>query len=239
MRENTILIVDNRPVGDTNDRIARITEIVARYPTNPRTEVLHHKELRMSDVLDARAVILSGSAFNISELEKEASRIHRESHGGRDFETEMRVVLETPRPVLAICFGHALAALAFGGVVNRNDMSSEWNTAMSITVRPGDGVLKGEYTVDVNHKDHVSPDDRQLRNHFEIWAISTDAEQENLQYVQCMRHRKLPLYCVQFHPETHKSKPLDYKEGGEATFENARRDGERIIHSFLEPALAE
>lgn len=230
---STVLIIDNMPVGEGKGRLERIKEIVTTSPARPHVEVIHFKDLKGSELPEIDTIIVNGSYFNASEFEKPGTKTHSETNAGRDFETEMRIIREARTPILAICFGHTLVAKAFGGRVMRNERSSERDRTIRISVQPGDELLRGDYVVDVNHRDYVPPDDERIEERFHIYSTSEDERDERFRYVQYMRHKNLPIYSVQFHPETHESMPDGYGETG-GTFSHAKEEGERTMHRFLE-----
>lgn len=232
-----MLVINNRPVGSRADRVSRIVEIAEKFPATPTVEVVHFRDLGDDLPSDTRAVILSGSSYNSSEFEREGTRTHSETRGGKDFHSEMGTIRKASAPILATCFGHTLVAKAFGGEVRRNVHSSEWNRAIRISVDRGDEFLAGEYVVDVNHRDYVPPNDERIAEHFHIQSVSTDKEDARFRYIQYMRHKRLPIFSVQFHPETHERMPDGYTEHEDETFAEAKREGERIIHRFLELCL--
>jgi len=100
--------------------------------------------------------------------------------------------LEADFPVLGICLGHQVMALHFGGEV------SEGKTAeyakVDLTVIEEDDLFRGlprRISVWESHKDEVvrPPED------FIVLAASDICK------VEAMKHRKKPIYGVQFHPE--------------------------------------
>jgi len=227
-----VLIVDNRPKGDESDRIMRIREVVEAFD-GARAKVVHFNDLEETET--AEAIVLSGSAYNVSHFDESGERTWRETHAGGDFQPEIEIIARPPCPILAISFGHTLVAKTYGGHVLRNEHSSEWRRAIGISVEE-DELLQGDYVVDVMHRDYVPPDDR-IQEHFHVRSISADTA-DNRRYVQYMRHRSLPIYSVQFHPEAHVVSPDNYMVARDV-FSQAKHDGERIIRAFLELALSD
>lgn len=227
-----VLVVDNRPTDDESDRIMRIREVVEAFDST-RAKIVHFKDLEEKET--AKAMVLSGSAYNVSHFGESGTRTHLETHAGGDFQPEIEIIARPPCPILAICFGHTLVAKTYAGHVLRNEHTSEWRRAIGISVEE-DELLQGDYVVDVMHRDYVPPDDR-IQEHFHVRSISTDTA-DNRRYVQYMRHRSLPIYSVQFHPEAHVVRPDNYRVGHDV-FAQAKHDGERIIRAFLELAFSE
>ena len=101
-------------------------------------------------------------------------------------------VLTSGLPVLGICYGHQLIAHLMGGEVVRASRGEYGKTLMRVCV--ADDLFYGLSEVQVvwmSHRDVVSSPPRD----FEALA-STE-----LSPVAAMRHRSLPVYGVQFHPE--------------------------------------
>ncbi len=108
-----------------------------------------------------------------------------------------RWVFELGVPVLGICYGHQLIAHLFGGKVESGH-SEYGRTLVRIVKR--DALFddwEDEETVWMSHSDAVV----ELPRDFEVLAVS-----EN-NVIAAFRHRELPIYGVQFHPEVvHTSK---------------------------------
>ena len=94
-------------------------------------------------------------------------------------------------PVLGICYGHQLIAYLFGGKVE-SGYREYGRTKIRIVKR--DSLFddwEDEETVWMSHSDAVV----ELPREFEILAVS-----EN-NVIAAFKHRELPIYGVQFHPE--------------------------------------
>ncbi|HHW05557.1 MAG TPA: GMP synthase subunit A [Methanothermobacter sp.] len=97
-------------------------------------------------------------------------------------------------PILGICLGHQLMALAFNGKVASAE--AEEYAQIEIEILDEDDIFKGlgaHMSVWASHKDEV----KILPRNFKILARSNICE------IEAMKHVKRPLYGVQFHPEVH------------------------------------
>jgi GMP synthase (glutamine-hydrolysing) len=111
-------------------------------------------------------------------------------------------------PVLGICYGLQYAAKALGGDV-RGGEAREFGHASLLVDHPGELLhgLGGSTNVWMSHGDKVARLDPQEWDRL--------AHTANCEYA-AVRHRKLPFYGVQFHPEVHHT-----------------ADGRQVLHNFL------
>jgi len=102
-------------------------------------------------------------------------------------------------PVLGVCLGHQSLGEAFGGRTIRARRTMHGKTG---PIRhTGEGLFAGlPETFDVARYHSLVTDDAVLPSVLEPVAWSTDAADEG--EIQAMRHRTLPLWGVQFHPES-------------------------------------
>jgi GMP synthase (glutamine-hydrolysing) len=104
-------------------------------------------------------------------------------------------------PILGICLGHQLMALAYGGETRTGRYGGFAH--VDIEVLEEDDILKGmapATKVWASHQDEVS----KLPPDFILLARSNICE------IEAMRHKSKPLYGVQWHPEvSHTEKGVD------------------------------
>ena len=114
------------------------------------------------------------------------------SNGPGDPETLGSIISEiqmiiSHKPVAGICLGHQLIALAMGGKTEKLKFGHRGCN------HPVKDLIKDKvYITSQNHGYHVS----ELPNMFEVTHVSMHD-----QSVEGMRHKNLPVYSVQFHPE--------------------------------------
>ena len=116
-------------------------------------------------------------------------------------------------PLLGVCLGHQAIGEAFGGKVVRADRLMHGKTTMA--VHSGHPIFEGiPSPVEVMryHSLVVSP--QQLPAELEIVAWSADRPRG--QEIMALAHRTLPVYGVQFHPES-----------------VATLEGKRLLSNFL------
>ncbi|MGL5440250.1 MAG: glutamine-hydrolyzing carbamoyl-phosphate synthase small subunit [Filifactoraceae bacterium] len=91
------------------------------------------------------------------------------------------------KPILGICLGHQLICLAFGGETAKLRFGHRGCN------HPVKNLLEGKvHITSQNHGYYVS----KLPSNFEITHLSM-----NDNTIEGMRHKELPIFCVQFHPE--------------------------------------
>jgi anthranilate synthase component II len=116
-------------------------------------------------------------------------------------------------PVLGVCLGHQALGEAFGAAVVRADRLMHGKTGE--VAHPGDGLfrdLPSPMTVMRYHSLIVSA--AGLPAELEVIAWSADRPRGD--EIMALRHRTLPLFGVQFHPES-----------------IATRDGQLVLRNFL------
>jgi anthranilate synthase component II len=102
-------------------------------------------------------------------------------------------------PLLGVCLGHQAIGEAFGGKVVRADRLMHGKTTMAVhTGHPLFEGIPSPVEVMRYHSLVVSPE--QLPAELEIVAWSSDRPRG--QEIMALVHRTLPIYGVQFHPES-------------------------------------
>jgi len=97
-------------------------------------------------------------------------------------------------PLLGICFGHQIIANAFSATIK--DSGKELKDTITVEIIKRDKIfhnLPKYITVSESHREYVDP--KSIQNNFELLATSKHTE------VEAIRHKKLPIFGVQFHIE--------------------------------------
>jgi anthranilate synthase/aminodeoxychorismate synthase-like glutamine amidotransferase len=116
-------------------------------------------------------------------------------------------------PVLGVCLGHQAIGEAFGGRVVRADRLMHGKTTLiAHTAHPLFKGIPSPVQVMRYHSLVVSPES--LPRELEITAWSSDREPGT--EIMALCHRRLPIYGVQFHPES-----------------VATEEGKRLLANFL------
>ena len=127
------------------------------------------------------AIVLSGSPELLSVKETSAK-----------FNEEILLLKEIEKPVLGICFGHQLLAIAFGGnVVPLNKLIKGFYKVKVLVKDPLFKDLPGEVEVAEAHREAVDP----LPKGFINLATSPECK------VEAMKHQLKKIYGIQFHAE--------------------------------------
>jgi len=208
LEPSRVLIVDTELPGKTNGDPARIDRALHSAGAK-QTRIITWSALT-DDVLSSyrpSAIVLSGQGTPWN------------NYNQADLTRVYGVLRRTQRPMLGICGGHQLLALAFGGKVGPihrlrpgpgyTGCVREYGW-LSVKVTSHDALYKGsaKTTVWLNHCDEV----KILPAAFE--QEITDGRGSN----QAIKHRSRPIYGVQFHPE----------------IGNAQHPyGEQLLHRFL------
>lgn len=175
---------------------SQYTHVIWRTCRDLGVEAVIHQPTAAADVVDFfDAYILSGGPASAPDLPKnQAHRLLQLTASG-----------SSPKPILGICMGHQLMAHALGGKVDKG-ASAEYGVS-EITVDEPDILLEGmppKFQAWVSHFDEV----KKMPDGFRSLAHSDTCK------VEAMRHEKLPLFGVQFHPE------VWHTQNGERILEN-------------------
>ncbi len=145
-------------------------------------------------VLKSDGLILSGSRLYLSTIEDQ-----------KKMENVLRLIQEFDKPLLGICFGHHLIGHFFEFKIDYlESIDAETNKVISLDFNPA---LFGYKNMNVheNHKQEIKYV-KGFDEIFDIYASSADCK------VQAIKHKKRPIYGVQFHPEN--SSREDVKKKG-------------------------
>ena len=117
-------------------------------------------------------------------------------------------------PVLGVCLGHQAIGEAFGGRVVRADRLMHGKTTpIAHTGHPLFGGIAAPFDAMRYHSLVVSPDGLPAELEVTAWSDDRPAGSE----IMALCHRSLPVYGVQFHPESVGTAP-----------------GKRLLANFLE-----
>lgn len=100
-------------------------------------------------------------------------------------------VKKTHIPVLGICAGHQFIGVLFGGHLIQNKEMEDG--ILSVEIEKEDPIFEGynnKFKVEQHHNDSIT-----LPDNFELLASSAKCK------VQAIRHKKRPIYSVQWHAE--------------------------------------
>jgi len=157
-------------------------------PFFPNSEVLRAAHEELPPVLEADAIIITGSAASVLDAPEWALCL----------EERVARAAERNTPILGLCFGHqVLARAVFGERAVRRAPRPElgWTTIE----RRGDDALFGgvehEFECFVSHSDEVDPELDGFRAGARILASTEDCA------VEAFRVNERPLWGVQFHAE--------------------------------------
>jgi GMP synthase (glutamine-hydrolysing) len=130
-------------------------------------------------------VLSGGSLFELSNNEDKFSR-------------EINLVKNYKKPIIGICFGFEIIVTAFGGKLKK--LEQKQTGLKEIDILDKDFYNKSQIIVSENHQWGVDI----LPGVFEVLAKSESGP-------EIIKHRSLPIYGFQFHPEN----MLDKSDGDE------------------------
>lgn len=159
-----ILLIDN---GTT--LISKLEKLI------PGHEFVHSFEDIPEDTDSFYLIILSGgSRYTLVGNEDKFSK-------------EIKLVRESVKPIIGICFGYEIITIAFGGKLK--ELSGEKKGIYEIDVLDK-GISNRPINVYESHRWVID----ELPEVFEVLAISSDGP-------EIIKHKELPIWGLQFHPE--------------------------------------
>jgi GMP synthase-like glutamine amidotransferase len=190
------ILVLNNYTGRTQERVLRLKNSVER--SRASATIVDAMKAGSVKLGGFDGVVLSGSYDMLS------NPTVRKKYGA-----EIDLVRETTTPTLGVCFGHQLIGSAYGSEVVKAP-----NKALGYLkswVRSDNALFSGlGASVSVYHSHYEIL--KSLPGGFNLIARSEASEND------AMKHTRLPIYGVQFHPERNSS---------------SNPDGQRIIDNFI------
>lgn len=105
-----------------------------------------------------------------------------------------KLLLETDKPLLGVCYGHQALAQAWGAKLVKKEM---FEAEATIRTNNRYGLIEELglfFNVAESHSVHIV-NNRKLKKNFEVLAYSDSCD------VEVIKHKERPLWGVQFHPE--------------------------------------
>jgi GMP synthase-like glutamine amidotransferase len=174
------------------------TLLIDNYlPNSPQIEHLYNviKDITVHTVeVKEYSTIQAGEEFNLHDVIvfSGAQRLLAEPGIVDGYKNEVDFMKSTQKPVLGICFGHQLLAIAFGAEVMGMDKKVEgYYMVQRISDNEIFEGLDERFLVCESHQEMVAD----IPFDFELLANSPNCP------VEVMRHDRLPIFGVQFHPE--------------------------------------
>lgn len=174
------------------------TLLIDNYlPNSPQIEHLYNviKDITVHTVeVKEYSTIHAGEEFNLHDVIvfSGAQRLLADPGIVDGYKNEVDFMKSTQKPVLGICFGHQLLAIAFGAEVMGMDKKVEgYYMVQRISDNEIFEGLDERFLVCESHQEMVAD----IPFDFELLANSPNCP------VEVMRHDRLPIFGVQFHPE--------------------------------------
>jgi GMP synthase (glutamine-hydrolysing) len=175
-----VLAVNNYPTTERFEKLRRCLE-----DGGARVTAAAWSDSAATRFAGFDGVALSGSPYMLSQ-----------ERAQRRFRAEADAVRDATVPVLGVCFGHQLMALAFGGqVVRESENVLKFVKTVPLAVDPlFAGLSSGAMLLESRHEVV-----RSVPEGFRLLAKSETSS------IAAMRHARRPLYGVQSHPERYTS----------------------------------
>ncbi len=201
------IAVDNAESSYADDRTARLSLVkvlaVNNYPTTERFERL--RRCLSDNGADVTSIEWSQSSaskfdqFDGVALSGAPDMLSKKSTQLK-FHAEVEAIVKTKVPVLGVCFGHQMMALAFGSnVIEDGEHVLRFVKTNPVVEDPiFDGIPSPAMLLESRHEIVEA-----LPESFRLLATSETSK------IAAMKHSKRPLYGVQFHPERYSSESPD------------------------------
>lgn len=179
-----ILAVNNYPTTERFERLRRCLE-----ENGAKVTALDWSESSASKFDSYDGVALSGAPDMLSEARTQAK-----------FASEIEAMRESRVPILGVCFGHQMIAHAFGSrVMEDSEHILKFVRTEFISDDPiFQGLPNPSMLLESRHEIVEG-----LPESFRLLAKSETSK------IAAMKHKRLPLYGVQFHPERYTSENPD------------------------------
>lgn len=197
--EKILAIIDNFDVENAKFH-ARFTAILESIQPPIQWYFVHYSQLSNSKdyqaVLENDGLLLTGSYNDLScseTIEKYA--------------IEQQLIRDFKKPIFGVCFGHQLIGTTFGFQVqplSHPDPDIEDEKIFELSIRPPFELFPQDSIMvyETHHEEIKStPEYSQV---FQNYATSPSCQ------IQMVKHRGLPIYGVQFHPENPNPTTLEH-----------------------------
>ncbi|MCK5347431.1 MAG: gamma-glutamyl-gamma-aminobutyrate hydrolase family protein [Candidatus Heimdallarchaeota archaeon] len=199
--EKTLAIIDNFEI-ENEKFYSRFNTLLQSIQPSVHWEFIHYSQLstpkEYNTVLGYDGLLLTGSYQSLSNpeiIEKYAK--------------EQQLIRDFHKPILGICFGHQLIGTTFGFQVQRMthpDPDIEDEKTLELSIEPSFELFpRKKITVYETHHQEIknTPEFAQV---FQNYASSPTCQ------LQMIKHRELPIYALQFHPEN-PTNPTAFEDG--------------------------
>ena len=225
-------VIDNnrQPMSPGEGRGQGFAQALGDWTLGRDYEFVRYNDInaRRPELLHSRGIILSGSAFDFALPDDGFDRAVYSA-----MIPEFQLLLDFQRPILGVCFGHQLMAIAeefdpdrdaFGGLRIRNMAHPPGKYEVAPVHLSSDlpFLEQRDYWAQFNHQQEVVQN-AELLKYYEIVAGTEQCP------VQVMQHRSREWFDVQFHPEIGK----ETRAGAIDRHDDAVRDGSTILRDFV------
>jgi GMP synthase (glutamine-hydrolysing) len=146
-----------------------------------QNKIVSENEFSITEIENAKALILSGSPVLLSEIPGEQYNEYLIKY---DFIKSIKI------PVLGICFGHQLIGILHGSRIDKCTPDRDWQTIKLVSKHPAFEGFDPEFQMKQDHQEHIT-----VPPHFIHLGTSVICENE------AMAHPIKKMVSVQFHPE--------------------------------------
>jgi len=188
--EKILAIIDNFDVENAKFH-TRFTAILESILSHIQFYFVHYSQLSnpiiYQNILENEGLLLTGSYNDLSSPET----IEK-------YAIEQQLIQDFKKPIFGVCFGHQLIATSFGFQVQpmiHPDPDIENEKILELPIHPPFELFPREnIMVYETHHEEIKPTS-EYSQVFQNYATSPSCE------IQMVKHRELPIYGMQFHPE--------------------------------------
>lgn len=124
------------------------------------------------------------------------------------FDTKLKLYIDSGTPIFGICLGHQMLAAYYGSTLEQDlkyhvQSKERWATAHKVTpTQEGKEFYPEHKKPEVNSHHHQAVLESTINlGELEVMMVGENEEDSEDNIIEALRHKELPIYSVQWHPE--------------------------------------